>query len=383
MVGNYDSDLNAFGELASHEMPYSQMGFRIYSEEFGRFLSPDPLFEQFDSWTPYHFAFNNPVMYSDPSGLAPKKEKREAKLLNSYTSLEIEMTRKRMQEDFVNEYISRLYAHWESQLLNFDELLTYNRWQGGGGGESTGNFAVNTGNSIISNSGLKTRVVNYERGNLDFGSVAEAQEFADENSVQMEGMINSDGTYSVTQLTTLIGSAFNDDVLWDAFHSTIINAISYGGLMITTQMDKYTGEPLGSVATTYSLFNKLTIFIDKSQINNSEHMYFAGTIIDGEYKADELYESYSQIFWHELGHSFHYTAYTNNSSWLSRLFNNVNSFDMAVSFENYYLYNYGNSRCRIGHDINAMRGLEYPTGKGFDFFHNGNEEFRQFIRRYR
>ena len=55
--------------------------YRIYSEDFGRFLSPDPLFEQFDSWTPYHFGFNNPVTYSDPSGLAPKKEKREAKLL--------------------------------------------------------------------------------------------------------------------------------------------------------------------------------------------------------------------------------------------------------------------------------------------------------------
>lgn len=57
--------------------------YRIYSEDFGRFLSPDPLFEQFDSWAPYHFAFNNPVMYSDPSGLAPKKEKREAKLLDA------------------------------------------------------------------------------------------------------------------------------------------------------------------------------------------------------------------------------------------------------------------------------------------------------------
>jgi len=40
------------------------MGFRIYSEELGRFLSPDPLFEKFTEWTPYHFAFNNPIMYS-------------------------------------------------------------------------------------------------------------------------------------------------------------------------------------------------------------------------------------------------------------------------------------------------------------------------------
>lgn len=56
---------------------------KIYSEEMGHFLSPDPLFEKFEGWSPYHFAFNNPVIYSDPSGLAPKKEKREASLLEA------------------------------------------------------------------------------------------------------------------------------------------------------------------------------------------------------------------------------------------------------------------------------------------------------------
>jgi RHS repeat-associated protein len=81
IVGNFKSDLNAFGEIQNHEMPYSIMGFRIYSEELGRFLSPDPLLELFNSWTPYQFAFNNPVMYSDPTGLAPQKEKREAKYI--------------------------------------------------------------------------------------------------------------------------------------------------------------------------------------------------------------------------------------------------------------------------------------------------------------
>jgi len=50
--------------LIEFEIPYSIMGFRIYSEELGRFLSPDPLFEKFTEWTPYHFAFNNPIMYS-------------------------------------------------------------------------------------------------------------------------------------------------------------------------------------------------------------------------------------------------------------------------------------------------------------------------------
>lgn len=36
-----------------------------------RWLSPDPLSEEFTSWSPYTFVFNNPVRYTDPSGMAP------------------------------------------------------------------------------------------------------------------------------------------------------------------------------------------------------------------------------------------------------------------------------------------------------------------------
>lgn len=138
MVGNYDSDLNAFGELASHEMPYSQMGYRVYSEDFGRFLSPDPLFEQFDSWTPYHFGFNNPVMYSDPSGLAPKKEKREARLLFSPAVEEREKLLKMIEEA---ERIF-LWAQAYHNSFMMESNISYNRWQDGlhGGGGGSGNY---------------------------------------------------------------------------------------------------------------------------------------------------------------------------------------------------------------------------------------------------
>lgn len=37
-----------------------------------RWLSPDPLAEEFPEWSPYTFTFNNPVRYTDPTGLAPE-----------------------------------------------------------------------------------------------------------------------------------------------------------------------------------------------------------------------------------------------------------------------------------------------------------------------
>jgi len=37
----------------------------------GRWMSPDPLSEEFSSWSPYSFSFNSPIVFKDPDGRAP------------------------------------------------------------------------------------------------------------------------------------------------------------------------------------------------------------------------------------------------------------------------------------------------------------------------
>lgn len=45
---------------------------RTYDAQIGRFLQIDPLIENNqEDFTPYHFAFNNPVRYGDPDGKFP------------------------------------------------------------------------------------------------------------------------------------------------------------------------------------------------------------------------------------------------------------------------------------------------------------------------
>lgn len=48
----------------------------IYARPIGdmpsRWLSPDPLAEEFPSWSPYSFVYNNPIKYTDPTGMAPE-----------------------------------------------------------------------------------------------------------------------------------------------------------------------------------------------------------------------------------------------------------------------------------------------------------------------
>ncbi len=55
---------------------YHKLGARTYYPEMGRFLQQDTLFEIFPGHSFYSFGFNNPVMFGDPSGMAPEKHQK-------------------------------------------------------------------------------------------------------------------------------------------------------------------------------------------------------------------------------------------------------------------------------------------------------------------
>nr|WP_256367525.1 RHS repeat-associated core domain-containing protein [Lentimicrobium sp. S6] len=51
------------------ELDWYDYGARFYDAALGRFTTIDPLAEYAFNWTPYRFGYNNPIKYSDPSGL--------------------------------------------------------------------------------------------------------------------------------------------------------------------------------------------------------------------------------------------------------------------------------------------------------------------------
>lgn len=53
------------------DLGWYQTPFRAYDPAIGRFLQIDPLADFFSGNTPFNFAENNPVLFGDPSGLAP------------------------------------------------------------------------------------------------------------------------------------------------------------------------------------------------------------------------------------------------------------------------------------------------------------------------
>jgi RHS repeat-associated protein len=62
---NDGTELTSEFDLSLYETPC-----RGYDPQVGRFWQIDPYAEDFDSWTPYNFAENNPIAFNDPTGLS-------------------------------------------------------------------------------------------------------------------------------------------------------------------------------------------------------------------------------------------------------------------------------------------------------------------------
>ncbi len=75
------------GNQRDDESRYFSLGARMYDPEIGRFLSPDPLLEMFPQHSSYHYAYNSPLIWKDPSGLKGEKEKGGDRMQETVTEL--------------------------------------------------------------------------------------------------------------------------------------------------------------------------------------------------------------------------------------------------------------------------------------------------------
>jgi RHS repeat-associated protein len=79
------------GKELDEETGLYYYGARYYDARTSVWLSVDPLAEKYPTWTPYAYAFNNPINYIDPTGMEgedpPSKEKAKAiEVANKFAS---------------------------------------------------------------------------------------------------------------------------------------------------------------------------------------------------------------------------------------------------------------------------------------------------------
>ncbi|WP_024770720.1 RHS repeat domain-containing protein [Aquimarina macrocephali] len=67
---NHNYGFNGKEEQSELGLEWHDFGARNYDGAIGRWMSPDPLSEEFSSWSPYNSMMNNPINLIDPDGRA-------------------------------------------------------------------------------------------------------------------------------------------------------------------------------------------------------------------------------------------------------------------------------------------------------------------------
>lgn len=97
VIGSVRYNTKRANIIEVREIDLSDPDAQPIGDSHGRWMSPDPLSEEFSSWSPYHYAYNNPINAIDPDGRESKwiptiefDKDKNGKLTGGHLALQME-----------------------------------------------------------------------------------------------------------------------------------------------------------------------------------------------------------------------------------------------------------------------------------------------------
>lgn len=159
-----------FGGKELQETGMFDFGARFYMPDLGRWGIIDPLAEQMRRYSPYNYAYNNPVSFTDPDGRKPQAPDQEAIAIMYPKSLwGFFMTGGQKDTSALMEFIAQ-----NNGLGAFENLLTGTMGREGGG--SAAKKASNIDSFIKAGVPYERAVIASQGGRISFNEYANSGE---------------------------------------------------------------------------------------------------------------------------------------------------------------------------------------------------------------
>jgi RHS repeat-associated protein len=129
-------------------------GARYYDSDIGRFLSLDPWQKKYPSWSPYCYAFNNPIMFVDPTGKGPEVAGPGGRLAKLAKKKNNEEFKKDTGRNYSENKIKRL----ENKIERLSHSTNHQFKENRGGTSKNANFGRGGGNSTDGNGTSKETI---------------------------------------------------------------------------------------------------------------------------------------------------------------------------------------------------------------------------------
>lgn len=109
-------------EIKGGEGDTYDYGFRMYDPRIGRFFSVDPLTAKFPSWSPYAYAFNNPILNIDLDGLEGLSNSHRIYFVNGGIPLFKKITSKEIGFSPLGAAFALGQSAWEAGYGNENDI---------------------------------------------------------------------------------------------------------------------------------------------------------------------------------------------------------------------------------------------------------------------